>query len=467
MPAKTWYLTNASVSVGSDLSETDPGAEAYRSPVTGWIVGTGATNHSEYENDAERASSTFTGTTVPDGSLDTVLGDFWVSPAPITGSFDAGNWNVHFACRANNNGGAQDGRMRCRLFRGPNQDGSGATEITAAQQQGGLVTNLATSATQVSTATFDPGAFSVTNEYIFIQLAWERTGAGGMTTADVNVRIGNGSGTGSRVITANLVSPITVALNQTTETDTANVLGRSKTKAFGQVTETDTAQAIRAQKARTLAQIVETDTAQAIAWAPKHRLLNLVSEADTANAITLRQPQVIALGQVIETDTAQALTRIKFASLLMVQETDTANAITRKTATTVALGQAIETDSALTITRLLPASDVVFDGGHIRSEPHPVDLDHFIETGELRKVRNPRVARAIAKAVVAVEPLQAVDLAGMMRGLASELGSSEQSFAAEYGDLIAGELARMAALNAPDPNEISMLEMAAIVALID
>ena len=68
MAAKTWYLTNASASVGSDLSDSDPGAEAYRSPVTGWIVGTGSTNHSEWYNDVERASSTFTGTTVPDGS---------------------------------------------------------------------------------------------------------------------------------------------------------------------------------------------------------------------------------------------------------------------------------------------------------------------------------------------------------------------------------------------------------------
>lgn len=96
--------------------------------------------------------------------------------------------------------------MRCRLFRGPNQDGSSATEITSAQQQGGLVSDLATTVTQVSTATFNPGAFSITNEYIFIEIAWERTGAGGMTTSDVNARIGNGSGTGSRVVTADFTA---------------------------------------------------------------------------------------------------------------------------------------------------------------------------------------------------------------------------------------------------------------------
>lgn len=206
MAALTWYLTNNSASVGSDLSDSDPGAEAFRSPVTGWVHGTGSVNHSEWFNDVERAASTFTGTTVPDGSLDTTNGDFWVSPSQLTGDFASGNWNIHFACRANTAGGIHDGRMRCRLFRGANQNGSSATEITSAQQQGGLVTDLATSATQVSTATFNPGAFSVSGEYIFVQLAWERTGAALMSSADVNARVGNGSGTGSRVITADFTA---------------------------------------------------------------------------------------------------------------------------------------------------------------------------------------------------------------------------------------------------------------------
>lgn len=225
MAAKTWYLTNASVSVGSDLSDSDPGAEALRSPVTGWIVGTGSTNHSEYRNDGERAASSFTGTTFPDGSLDTANGDFWVSPAPLTGSFASADWNVHFACRAGTGGDTQDGRMRCRLLRGANQDGSGAVEITSAQQQGGLVTDLLTSATQVSTATFNPGAFSVNNEYVFVQLAWERTGAAGMTTYDVNVRIGNASGNGSRVVTADFTPAVTGTLATTNAADSSSASG--------------------------------------------------------------------------------------------------------------------------------------------------------------------------------------------------------------------------------------------------
>lgn len=205
MAAKTWYLTNNSASVGSDLSLTDPGAEAFRSPVTGWIVSTGATNHSPYFNDVEQAATTFVDTSPPDGTLDTTNGDFWVSPSPLTGDFASGNWNVYFAVQRNSGGGAQDGQIRCRLFRGANQDGSSATQITSAQQTGSAVTNLSTT-TQVSTVTFNPGAFSVSGEYIFIQLAWERTGAGGMSNHDVNVRIGDGSGTGSKVVTSDFTS---------------------------------------------------------------------------------------------------------------------------------------------------------------------------------------------------------------------------------------------------------------------
>lgn len=198
----TWYLTNASVSVGSDLSLTDPGAEAFRSPVTGWIVGTGNNNTAPWNNDVELAATAFADTSHPDGSLDTTNGDFWTSPAPLTGSFSADNWTVSVCVRANTSGSATDGRARCRLFRGANQDGSSATEITGAAQTGTTVTDVNQSATGTSTITFNPGAFSVSNEYIFIQIAWERTGAGGMAGDDVNARIGNASGGGSRVVTA-------------------------------------------------------------------------------------------------------------------------------------------------------------------------------------------------------------------------------------------------------------------------
>lgn len=207
MAALNWYLTNNSVSVGSDLSETDPGTEAFRSPVSGWVVSvTAAGNYSSYYNDVERAASTFGATAQPDGTLDTTNGDFWTSPSPLTGSFAATDWTIYAAVRANTRAAGQDGRMRARIFKGTNQNGSGATEITSSATNGTTVTDLLTSATQVSTITINPGTFTCTNEYVFIQLAWEITGDATNATADVNLRIGNGSSSGCRVVTSDFTA---------------------------------------------------------------------------------------------------------------------------------------------------------------------------------------------------------------------------------------------------------------------
>lgn len=211
MATKTWYLTNNSVSIGSDMSETDPGTEAYRSPTTGWIVSTGSTNRSAYYNDVERAASTFADTTPPDGSLDTTNGDFWVTDQTYSGDFASANWTISVCVRAQTGGDTHDGLAYARIFRGANQDGSGATEITSGATAGTGITNLVTSATQTSTITVNPGAFTVTNEYIFIQIAYERTGVGGMTNHDANIRIGNASSAGSRVLSSDFtVAAVTV-----------------------------------------------------------------------------------------------------------------------------------------------------------------------------------------------------------------------------------------------------------------
>src|SRR5262245_21759820 len=102
------------------MSETSPGSDAVSSPNTGWTVGTGSTNNAELAAGVERAESTFTGTTVPDGTPDTSLGDCLRTTNTYTGSFASANWNVHFNCASVSSGGSQDGRMICRLLRGTN-----------------------------------------------------------------------------------------------------------------------------------------------------------------------------------------------------------------------------------------------------------------------------------------------------------------------------------------------------------
>lgn len=277
MAAITWYATSNLASVHQEMSETDPGAEAYASPVTGWVVSTGATNHGAFNSQTEATS--FPDTTAPDGTIDTTNGDCLRSATTYNGTFAAADWNIHFACRANSNGGAQDGRMRCRLLRSANADGSSATEITAAQQQGGLVTNLATSATQTSTATFNPGSFTVTNEYVFIQLGWERTGAGGMSTSDVNMRVG--SSTGTRIISSDF-TPSSTPVNIAATINMVSTVGATP---------------VRVRNIQALVDISITATASVtrLTSKPIAAVINMVSSIGAAFAVFSTKPITAAI----------------------------------------------------------------------------------------------------------------------------------------------------------------------------
>lgn len=200
MAKRTFYLTTSADANGwGALSET---AQAAATTASGWTVSTGATNHSELEVGVERAASTFTGTTVPDGTLDTTLKDALRVPSALTETYAPGACTFNFAVIAVTNGGSQDGRMRFRVIRA-DADGSNAVEITSAQQQGSLVTNLATGAAQTSSLTVDLPRFTITNQYLFFQLAWERTGAGGMSNSDVLLRTGT-STNGTKVLTSDI-----------------------------------------------------------------------------------------------------------------------------------------------------------------------------------------------------------------------------------------------------------------------
>jgi hypothetical protein len=205
MAAITWYATNSLVSVYQAMSESSPGANATASPVTGWIVGTTApTVYSKFNSQVEQAAATFGATVEPDGSIDTTVGDCLRSENAYDGTFGTGNWTCTFACIAVTNGGSQDGKAAFRIFSGPNADGSGATERTTARQAGGAVTNLATSAQQSSSATFSVTGWTTSGaEYIFVQIGWQIDGAGGMTSADVDMRIGT---TATLVTSANFTA---------------------------------------------------------------------------------------------------------------------------------------------------------------------------------------------------------------------------------------------------------------------
>jgi hypothetical protein len=203
MAKSTFHLTSGVDAQGwCALSES---AQSAATTASGWTVGTGATNHSELEAGVERAASTFTGTTPPDGTLDTTLKDALRTPDALTLNFAPGEWQFDFGLIAVTNGGAQDGRIRFRVIKA-DADGSNATEVTSGQQQASLVTDLGTGAEQVSSLAVELPRIELSNQYLFFQLAWERTGAGGMTNADALLRTGTAS-TGTRIVSSEIESP--------------------------------------------------------------------------------------------------------------------------------------------------------------------------------------------------------------------------------------------------------------------
>lgn len=130
----------------------------------------------------------------------------------LTGTFTSGNWTVSIPVIAVTSGGDQDGRMRVRIWRSANANGSSATEMTNGATQLSIVTNLA-----VGTAQTTSGSVPVTQnltlsgEYIFVQLAWEITGAGGANGRDVLIRVGSTSS----VTTTNFSETYTVTIDDT------------------------------------------------------------------------------------------------------------------------------------------------------------------------------------------------------------------------------------------------------------
>jgi len=156
------------------------------------------------------------------------------------------------------------------------------------------------------------------------------------------------------------------AIGQATETDAAQALTSRKARQIGQASETDLAQALTVNPRRRLVgQASETDSAQALTVSPRRRLVGLASETDSVAALTsqkarpigqtseadLAQPitrqggVTIALQQVVETDLAQAITHNPLRRLVgLVSETGSAQAL--RSVKVRGIGQASDADSA-------------------------------------------------------------------------------------------------------------------------
>jgi len=172
----------------------------------GWTVAKNASPLSaEFDVGTKQASGTFSSnstTPKPGSFLTGATANAFKTPAPLSGTFAATAWTLTFAVRATT-ASSQAGRMRLRVFRSVNADGSAATEITSATQVGATSSALSTSADVTSAVTWTPAStFTLNNEYLFFVIAWEITTAGGSNSCDVQIRTGQAAG-GSRFVTSN------------------------------------------------------------------------------------------------------------------------------------------------------------------------------------------------------------------------------------------------------------------------
>ena len=210
MAVKTWYINE----IGGDLfydGSSEAAAVSETTSATGWTVAKNSpTRYSDLQNGSERNANTFGTTVLPDTTapvVDTTITNQTPYTPPnllissqcigllyeYNGYFPAGNWVFDFPVIAQSSGGDQDGRINLRVFKASRSGDTFAntTELTAAVQQGTLVSNLTTATSQTSTVTWSAPAFFLNNEFLLIKIAWVITGQGGANTRDVRIRYGN------------------------------------------------------------------------------------------------------------------------------------------------------------------------------------------------------------------------------------------------------------------------------------
>jgi hypothetical protein len=220
---KFWWTDTKADGVEHLLaSETMPDWPS-EAKTTGWIVGTAtSTKYALMDSNTERTAASFNSTAVPGtGGPNNTLGSSFRSANKITGTFAAGTWSLNADVSAVTAGGDQDGAITWRLWRSANADGSGATQITSAIQTTSTLTNINTSAVHTY-SDVSLSAVTLTNEYLFIDLGWKITGAGGGSTWDVYIHQGYYTALTTPVF--NFTATVAGALA------TAGVLGKSAGK---------------------------------------------------------------------------------------------------------------------------------------------------------------------------------------------------------------------------------------------
>jgi hypothetical protein len=211
---KTYYM--ASGQDGNFGALVDGVAQTAASRADGWTVAKIASaNASDFDAATKQVSGTFAAATGrPSALITNTLANAFKTPTALNGAFANTAWTFTFAVRATVVN-AQLGRIRMRVYRSVNADGSGATEITGATQVGTTSALLSTTADVTTVVTWSPGAvINLANEFLFFTIAWEITTAGGSNTADCVLRTGSTGPAGSRLVTPDFVPAQVVSIGR-------------------------------------------------------------------------------------------------------------------------------------------------------------------------------------------------------------------------------------------------------------
>lgn len=218
MATQTWYINQLNVGgtnpnrLWYDLS-SGAAAVAQTTSASGWVVGkTGAGNYANLVQGV--IGGTFSTTIVPNATAPTVDNSYaatavYTPPTLLNstdsistlyeynGYFPSGTWTFNFPVIATVGGGAQDGNIGIRIFKGLRSGTAWAsvTELTSpsARLAGTTVTNVTTTTAQTTTVTW-AGApiIQLNNEFLIIKVGWQISGAGGANNSNLVLRYGQG-----------------------------------------------------------------------------------------------------------------------------------------------------------------------------------------------------------------------------------------------------------------------------------
>jgi hypothetical protein len=212
---KTLYLLNASSGASFNGGAMQDGGTAPTAATSsfGWTVAKGAAGFWKARLGATtfvasgnvQATSQIDSQTRPQvggGNTNANAGDSWVTPARLFGTFANTAWTFNYNMRGTV--ATPVGRIRTRVARARNADASGpVTYLTSSTLVTNIVTLSSTTADVNATITWSPGALLIPDEFLFFEIEWEETTAGGTTTTAVGFRVGLGSNS----VTSSIVTP--------------------------------------------------------------------------------------------------------------------------------------------------------------------------------------------------------------------------------------------------------------------